>query len=467
MSDLNLLANVASRSPEELEAAESLVELSKEQIINLEAAALTILDLNRLPISEEAENDLKQIFEKTNIDTISEHAYPFIKYGILPPIEIVADEMEVVGGDDDVLGKRKRTPTWRAAEAIEDAAREAAIKNSIPPTAVDTFTDKSYEDLSVFLQSFDVCAPKQASVLMRALFPPAAVDKWTKAMKKNCRDIYEPGGIEAQCNNTILPVNREKDKCYICGFGFYSGVDDPAIAGYELEVRQGVEPTCEHILPIIQAIFFLDLFRQSEKGKISDEKMAILHKEYAWAHRCCNYVKSDYSFLVTKISQKSHYPSWGFNTYQTNRTLSTILNTRPNIKNKENEEEDEETFKGCAILQAQITDSVTWKKDRVDYIRDQKMQSIIDHINSKGNGGIVMMIGYSNCVDSTKINEKFSRVLYELKSGETTESANSIVPPRKIYKAKRNAPRPAPSGKGRTYRARKNRKQSRKTRRHK
>ena len=464
MSGLNLLAITASRSPEELEAAQSLLELNKEQIINLEAAALTILDLNRLPISEKAENDLKDFFEETDMNTIYENASPFIKYGILPPIEIVEDEMELVGGDKrkgeeaglEPRPKRIRKETWKVAESLEEERNAAAMIQNRPKTAVRTFLDQTFETLDPFFQNLDICQNKQASVLMRALFPETAVETWTKAMEKNCRDIYEPGGIEAQCNNTILAVDRLNDVCYICGLKFYSGVDDPAISMHTLKVREGVEPTCEHILPIIQAIFFLDLFRQSEKGKIPKEKMDILKKEYAWAHRCCNYVKSDDSFLVTKISQKSHYPSWGFNSYQTGNTLSTIYNTR-----------DLKKFQGCGILQQQILalGEKTWKENRIKYIRDEKMETIINHINANGNGGIVMMLGYSNCVDSTKINEKFLRILDKLRQGETSET--SVATTDTIRTAERA---PSPQGRGRTYRVRKNRKnhtKSRKNRKHK
>ena len=459
MSNLNLLADIASRAPEEIEAAEALLELNKEQSINLEAAAITILDLNRLPVPPEAKEILKEFFIHQTPESIAINSKHFIDYGILPPIEIVADEIE--GGDKrkitetrDVREERERLEELRRVKQAENERisernkRQSELDNwrkTLPKDAVDTFTGKSFEDLSIFLQRMDVCQPNRASLLMKALFPPAAVDIWTKAMKKNCRDIYEPGGIETQCNNTILPVNREKDLCYICGFKFYSGVDDPEISQHILEVREGVEPTCEHILPIIQAIFFLDLFRQSEKGKISSDKMAILKKEYAWTHRCCNYVKRDDSFLVTKISQKSLYPSWGFNAFQTNKTLLEIFNTRD--------------YPGSGIIQKQILTfkKEKWLKYRLEYIRDKKMEDIINHINSKGNGGIVMMMGYSNCVDTTKINDKFSRVIDQLRLGETSET--SVATTNSLH-----TEAPAPQGRGRTYRMRKNKKLNKKTR---
>ena len=87
------------------------------------------------------------------------------------------------------------------------------------------------------------------------------------------------------------------------------------------------------------------------------------------------------------------------------------------------------------------------------------METIINHINANGNGGIVMMLGYSNCVDSTKINEKFLRILDKLRQGETSET--SVATTDTIRTAERA---PSPQGRGRTYRVRKNRKTHKKTR---
>jgi len=414
-------------SPAEMEAAEALADLSQERIFEMEAAALTLLDLNRLPISKTAENELKDFFKSLPISTIQKNSKKLIEYGIIPPFEVV----------DGGAEKRQRTPSLREQERLDDIEREKQRKAKLEQdrieqqkkkdeeekyrkslegkTAVDTFTGKKFEELDDILRTMDLCQPKMASVMMNRLFPPVAVEKWTKVMKKNCRDIYEPGAIIAQCNNVIDKVNLDTDICYICGTGFYNSVDDPRIAGFDLKVREGVRPTCEHILPIIQAIFFLDLFRPTEKGKLSAEKLDILKKEYSWAHECCNYVKADHSFLVTKIDKMTKMPSWDFNTNKTSKILSDILKIRGK-------------FSGLEIVQQEIKKQQgkekPWQETRIDYIRDNKMKVIVEHIKSKGNGGIVMIMGYGNCVDSTKINQEFLAVLDELKKNASSQPSS-------------------------------------------
>ena len=51
-------------------------------------------------------------------------------------------------------------------------------------------------------------------------------------------------------------------------------------------------------------------------------------------------------------------------------------------------------------------------------IRDEKVTPIIEYINSRGNGGTVMMIGLRNCLDSSKINEKFRIILSNLENNQ-------------------------------------------------
>lgn len=391
-------------------AAEALIELSQQKIDELEAAALTILDLNKIPITTSNE-ELTQLFQRTPLKTVEENAEKLAEYGIIPPVEVVDDV--VTGGMESLpipSARTKRTvlPSIRlreiaevkqALEAAKDAPRLAAEQEEarrlslVGKKAVEI--PQSYDDLEPFLKDLDVCRPNSASTFMRALFPVKAVESWTKTLKKNCRDIYEHGSVEAQCNNTIEKVNRSTDVCYICGFGFYESKDDPdLVAEYpDEEVRQGVEPTCEHILPIIQAIFFLDLYRPTDKGKLTPEQKSILIKEYSWAHECCNLVKSDNSFLVTKINKKTHQPSWDFSSKYTKELLEKISETV--------------LFKGIEVIQSQIDDVDKWVDGRTDYIRDNKIKPILEYIGSRGMGGTIILIGLGNCVDSSKLHDKF------------------------------------------------------------
>jgi hypothetical protein len=425
-------------------AAEALVELSQQKINELEAAALTILDLNKLDITTSNE-ELIDLFQRTPLKTVEENAEKLAEYGIIPPVEIVDDV--VTGGMDSVAvpaarQRRQALPSIRlreiaeaqqALQAAKDAPRlaaeqeEARRRSLVGKRAVEI--PESYDDLDPFLKDLDVCRPNSASTFMKALFPVKAVESWTKTLKKNCRDIYEHGSVEAQCNNTIEKVNRSTDVCYICGFGFYESKDDPdLIAEYpDEEVRQGVEPTCEHILPIIQAIFFLDLYRPTDKGRLTEQQLSILKKEYSWAHECCNLVKSDNSFLVTKITKKTHIPSWDFNSKYTKELLEKISETV--------------LFKGIEVVQSQIDDVPGWIKQRTDYIRDNKIKPIVEYIASRGMGGTMILIGLGNCVDSSKLHDKFLEELKIASEGDKGYQTTDTGKRRKTAKGGKNVRR--------------------------
>lgn len=415
-------------------AAEALVELSQQRIDEMEAAALTILDLNKLELTTSKE-ELNELFQRTPLETVQENAENLAEYGIIPPVEVVEDVVKPAVEPVVIPAVRERRsvlPSVRlreiqeakdAVKAAKDAPRIAAEKEAarrsslVGKRAIEI--PESYDKLDPFLKQLDVCKPNAASTFMKALFPVKAVEVWTKTFKKRCRDIYEHGSVEAQCNNTIEKVNRSEDVCYICGFGFYESKDDAELVDEypDEDVRQGVEPTCEHILPIIQAIFFLDLYRPTDKGKLTPEQRSILKKEYSWAHESCNLIKSDDSFLVTKINKKTHQPSWDFNSKYTKELLTKISETI--------------LFKGSEVIQSQIDDVDKWIETRTTYIRDQKIKPILDYIAAKGMGGTMILIGLGNCVDSSKLNTKF---LEELKNSSETEKELQTTKRRKTAK---------------------------------
>lgn len=423
----------------DLDAVMTLVLMKQDDINSLEAAALTMLNLNKLDVSDET---LETLYENTTLEKVVENANFFARYGIIPEVEVVdgmvggvkrgpdgeplspTDAEAPAEAPDAALGSpaaplrpaRSKTPSKKAAEAaaspflsiaeqrrqrkaLQDAAKVERSARLADVDAAKQFQGKEYSDLDPYLKGLDVCQPKMASQFMRALFPEKAVTIWTEVLKKNCRDIYEPGGIEAQCNNVIGKV-RDEDKCYICGFDFN-------------DRTEGLQPTCEHILPIIQAIFFLDLYRGSEKGKHTPEQMDILRKEYAWAHRCCNYVKADNSFLVTKIDRSTSLPKWDFGLNQTTRVLSDIHKTYK--------------YQGTTTVQALIDAKGydVWLQERLGYIKTQKMENITKYISERGMGGTVIMLGFASCVDSTKMNDDFKEILQKIEKGQDLSDIRS------------------------------------------
>jgi hypothetical protein len=106
-----------------------------------------------------------------------------------------------------------------------------------------------------------------------------------KDKKMTYRDIWETSSPTTQCGNTIGDAVDGVSICWLCGFAIDMSID-------------AFKPECEHVLPVGQALVFLDLYKHSvHKGDISKELAQMLKLEYRWSHSVCNRIKSDTNFL--------------------------------------------------------------------------------------------------------------------------------------------------------------------------
>jgi len=137
---------------------------------------------------------------------------------------------------------------------------------------------------------------------------------------KQARKFWEPSSPTTQCNGTIGQFNNGIE-CYICGMPIVRvvvrararsrsesldasslGAASAAIAtdnndsDSDASNIDGRNPECEHILPIGLAVLYLGLHSPLFKTSGWYNK-DIVKYEYAWAHRACNQVKSDRSFI--------------------------------------------------------------------------------------------------------------------------------------------------------------------------
>jgi hypothetical protein len=103
-------------------------------------------------------------------------------------------------------------------------------------------------------------------------------------------DLIKPSN-QQQCIGALGELGRDVSLlqdteplrvCYLCG--------QEIIAG---------EPTmeCEHVLPIITALSHLWL-AQERIATYTPEERKMLRLEYAWSHKCCNRIKSNYDFII-------------------------------------------------------------------------------------------------------------------------------------------------------------------------
>lgn len=429
--DLVMLAEVASKeplavppTPRTIKAASTLVEIKNTELDKFSE----ILELDVIP-----SKPLKEHLEKIDPEIIEENIKFLIAQGILPPTDDIAyvglsdqiggqgikrkaDELSVTPGKTEGTSARKSarstTPSRKVRETeeqkqekesetiqkaiLEQQAREAKVEfdkkvAEAQSKLLNSLDIKEYSDIPEFIRNIDVCQKNSASVVLNAIYPKDVVEEWTKVKGKDCRDALEvASSAETQCLHVIEPVKPRM--CYICGFE----CDVKDSTGKDIE---GIQSTCEHILPIIQAVFFLELY--SSKSSVITEAMKL---EYAWAHRCCNYVKNDYSFIKTKLVK--NFPSYVFNESQTSITLSAIMN----ITGK---------FKGLEYVQSKISKVPSWKETRLAYIRDTKMTPILKYIEAKGDKGMPFLIGYKNCLVDKNIHNDFLKLIseYILKAG--------------------------------------------------
>jgi hypothetical protein len=121
------------------------------------------------------------------------------------------------------------------------------------------------------------------TLLARGVYGNEKVDDWL-SNKKKIRDIWELTSPQNQCMKTI--GNPDGKSCWLCGLEFNDNIE-------------ALKPICEHVLPIAQAVFFLDLYAK-RKSILKEDNLPvteIYNMEYSWAHNLCNLVKNDLVFI--------------------------------------------------------------------------------------------------------------------------------------------------------------------------
>lgn len=219
------------------------------------------------------------------------------------------------------------------------------------------------------------------------------------------RDWWEYGQPIGQCNNVIGRWNPD-DKCYICGLGF----DEDEFT-----------PECEHILPVYQASLLLTLFKGDQHKKLlrnpkTPNEMSIkneLELEYAWAHRCCNRVKHEDSFLeFDKHDGKfKHHVS----------NMTYILTSIYDGKRK-----DKDNLQYCQTVSSKLKNDnrgknarEKWIIKRMDIINSEKIQPICKLLNkfkeeSKGFFYLLLLV---NLISAT--NRVYLNIAFKSKTGRT------------------------------------------------
>uniref|UniRef100_A0A6C0D5S2 Uncharacterized protein n=1 Tax=viral metagenome TaxID=1070528 RepID=A0A6C0D5S2_9ZZZZ len=210
----------------------------------------------------------------------------------------------------------------------------------------------------------------RATKMAELLFGSKAIEDFKEDTGLEIRDIWGLSSTKTQCNQTVGKIEEDKE-CWICGFP----IDIHAEKGDSLA------PECEHVLPVVQARFFLSLYNSDMKESLDDNARKALLLEYDWAHSLCNQEKTDVSFIRSDLEKN-------FNVNE-----SVIEELLKKIRNSKRKNSDK------LIKQINEYGYKKWMKDR-DVIIRKRINDIIKYLKNDRPDGIYNMILLAGTVDS-------------------------------------------------------------------
>jgi hypothetical protein len=291
-----------------------------------------------------------------------------------------------------------QTSIRKVREQIEKTDKNEPIEDIPPPPLFDFIPEEDEEKLSD-------CATIGLKELAYAVFGKGAVDKYLEGtpkakMSKKLRQIWELSGIEEQCNAVIGKSVDNETKCWICGFE----VD---------KTLNGLKASCEHVLPVAQARFFLDLYNPEydKDGELTPEKRELLTLEYGWSHFFCNLMKGSGSYLETSSDSRGHIV-WRPNKENILKTIDNILSYNTGKK-----AEQGRFFKESndVIIRRIKGSRNEWRQSRIDDIIQRKINPILKYLQGpnidNGRAGLIMLAGVASCMHEDVIRRQFAKFL--------------------------------------------------------
>lgn len=210
--------------------------------------------------------------------------------------------------------------------------------------------------------------------------------------RKDYRSVLEPTGAVTQCERSGHPFVPGMP-CYLCGLpipdkGLLKGSED------ELYVE------CEHIFPVTEARWFLDLFMTTRPPTDPWTKRAI-ELEYDQAHRVCNQAKSNFSFI--KEDPVTGNPI--VNRVGIQKVLKNIqIRAREHIGDYANKQLDD--------LMKQIANTILTRSDEIE----KRVQILINHIKSNPNfinTNLVVLMRTSLLADPNSMTPQLQQIYNE------------------------------------------------------
>jgi len=340
---------------------------------------------------------------------------------------------------------RKREPSAKLLEAIVTQSELKALRT---PKEKKEVSEKVLRTLRKLEEPFEEpdrslpCYDQKLTVMAKYIFGNAAVKAFMEGIKndkgewvirpRKIRDVWELTDETVQCNNVIGEWKMGTD-CWICGYVTHASSkrqkrESIGGAGDKRkrepgEEATGLEPSCEHILPIAQARFFLDLYNPSTVP--SPQLKEVRKLEYAWAHRYCNEIKGSNQYIKNVGTDQD--PVWGVDEDVIQDDLDKIYTGLRNPSFYSNYEQ------GKNILLEKIGSSNSAKKWWIQTRKTEmgkRMQPIVDHINKgeKGLGRLIVLAGTANCMNPRNVRSTMIDIMNSFREEIGPISEAIIIP---------------------------------------
>lgn len=323
-----------------------------------------------------------------------------------------------------------------AADADRLKAAEIAVAAKALQRKVIAETGPIKSGDTIPLASENICSWRTVDLANNIFGPTFLADNFTRRnsegedISRNVRSLwdFEKSRVaEKQCIGAIS--DEPKNLCWLCG----------------LETNpQDIDliESCDHVLPIAQAVMFLGLFRYPDVlDKFVDEIKAynpetqdrigpaiakfnenlthtpqtVIKMEYAWSHKCCNLVKNNSVFIKIQDPNESII-QWEVNELNIKNTLNNLL-TDPRCLKLRN-------LKGYP---RSLDQQKEWSNTSRDNIVKHKIQNILIHLNSKPAGlQAFVMTSMSKCLASVHPLYSSKITKQELQTNEIVVKAKTI-----------------------------------------
>lgn len=179
-----------------------------------------------------------------------------------------------------------------------------AVKTSATTAQLATFNNLIKDNIANYIDYADVS--NDAAETLKLLTGPTytSVQQFSSATSAY-REIHEVATADTQCENgmgkTKLYHYNNGGLCWLCK------------KPLNLVPINLVE--CEHILNIINATYYLNLYNNPNSGSFTQSQRAAMAAEYAWSHKCCNRIKNNDNFHIVNTDEECVFNTPVVNTF--------------------------------------------------------------------------------------------------------------------------------------------------------